>query len=128
MGQHFIDRDGGLPPTVPPPDWLPNVACYTPKLLNNISYVDADYVDAVDVAKAVFIGLTATLAVLVNVAFVAVLNAPSYAKRVRLQPRMVLTVMSLNDLVSGGLVLGVGVYPALFECWPHGQFVCQLQV
>ena len=46
----------------------------------------------------------------------------------RAQPRLVLSVMAANDLAAGGLVLAGGVYPALFECWPHGKFLCQMQV
>ena len=130
MSSYYIDSsaDGGLPPTIPPPEWIPEVACYTPEMNNNVRFLLENYVGALDVVKAVCIGVTAVLAVLVNVSFIVVLNAPSYAKRVWVQPRIVLTVMSVNDLLFGVFVLAVGVYPALFECWPLGKFVCQFQV
>jgi len=32
-------NDGGLPPTVPPPDWIANASCYTPKLLDDKRYL-----------------------------------------------------------------------------------------
>ncbi len=56
----------GLPPTVPPPDWISNVTCYTPLLLDDIDAVEKDSVSLVDVAKATVVLLTACMAVMSN--------------------------------------------------------------
>ena len=29
------NNEAGLPPTIPPPDWIHNVSCYSPLLLQN---------------------------------------------------------------------------------------------
>ena len=31
------NNDAGLPPTIPPPEWIHNVTCYSPLLLKNES-------------------------------------------------------------------------------------------
>ena len=51
-----------------------------------------------------------------------------YVRWIKPQPRFILSAMSLNDIATGILVTSFGVYPALFECWPLGQALCQLQV
>lgn len=31
----YSDPHGGLPPTIPPPEWVDNATCYSPKLVDN---------------------------------------------------------------------------------------------
>ena len=83
MSEFYIDSsaEGGLPPTVPPPEWIANVSCYSPELLNNLRYFEEDAVSAVDVAKSLVLLVTAALALALNAAFLVVLNTPHYAKR-----------------------------------------------
>jgi len=38
-----------------------------------------------------------------------------------------MTAASLNDLAQA-CVMSVGVYPAIWECWPLGERLCQIQV
>ena len=41
---------------------------------------------------------------------------------------ILLTSLSTCDLLTGLVITGVGVYPALLECWPFGQLACRIQV
>ena len=121
---------GGLPPTIPPPPWLEdeNHTCYTPALLDDYRFLTRDTVSFVDAAKSMVILITAILSVVLNLMFVVCVNTKYYSKFTRAQPRHLLTAAALNDVTIAILVLTVGVYPALFECWPMGQALCQVQV
>ena len=74
--------------------------------------------------------VSSTLAIILfNTLFLIILNKNSYAsKSIRPQPRIIFTTLALNDLANGLLVLGVGIFPATFQCWPFGEFLCQIQV
>ena len=74
--------------------------------------------------------VSSTLAIILfNTLFLIILNKNSYAsKSIRPQPRIIFTTLALNDLANGLLVLGVGIIPATFQCWPFGEFLCQIQV
>jgi hypothetical protein len=56
------------------------------------------------------------------------LNGSYYSKCLRPQPRFILSTMVANDLAASILVMGMGIVPALFECWPYGERFCQIQV
>ena len=60
--------------------------------------------------------------------FQITLNASYYSKCLRPQPRFILGTMIANDLAASILVMGLGIFPAIFECWPYGEKFCQLQV
>ena len=74
--------------------------------------------------------VASTLAIIFfNTLFLIILNKNSYAsKSIRPQPRIIFTTLALNDLANGLLVLGVGIFPATFQCWPFGEMLCQIQV
>ena len=38
LGGEPHGASGGLPPTIPPPDWIENATCYNPNLLDNVRY------------------------------------------------------------------------------------------
>ena len=38
VGGDPLGASGGLPPTIPPPDWIENATCYNPNLLDNVRY------------------------------------------------------------------------------------------
>lgn len=44
------------------------------------------------------------------------------------QPRYLLTSLASNDLAIGLLVTPFGVLPAVYQCWPYSDIVCQIQV
>lgn len=130
MSEYYSDSNnaGGLPPTIPPPDWIENISCYSPELLHNLRYLEEDHISFLDVTKSTVILITAILAITFNMAFLAVLNSSYYTKYLRPTPRYILSAMAINDWATGIVVLSLGVYPAIFECWPFGKFACQLQV
>ena len=67
--------------------------------------------------------------IILNGLFLIILNKESYASTwIKPQPRIIFTTLALNDLANGLLVLGVGIIPATFQCWPFGEFLCQIQV
>ena len=74
--------------------------------------------------------VTAALAVILfNALFLTILNKDSYASKwIRPQPRIIFTALALNDLANGFLVLGIGIIPAISQCWPFGESLCQMQV
>ena len=74
--------------------------------------------------------VASTLAIIFfNTLFLIILNKNSYAsKSIRSQPRIIFTTLAINDLANGLLVLGVGIFPATFQCWPFGEMLCQIQV
>ena len=148
------NNEAGLPPTIPPPDWIHNVSCYSPLLLgksiNNYSktatYILPDRLksqlnnlipdqDAKDhgfsltsFLKSCMI-VSSTIAIIItNILFLIILNKKSYKIHIKPQPRIILTALALNDLASGVIVLGMGLFPAVFECWPYGELTCQIQV
>lgn len=51
MGGEYSDSHGGLPPTVPPPEWVENVTCYSPLLVDNRDALLDEYVSTFDVFK-----------------------------------------------------------------------------
>ena len=44
------------------------------------------------------------------------------------QFRYLLTCLAINDFTVGLLVTACAIVPALLQCWPFGQTVCQIQV
>ena len=70
-----------------------------------------------------------TMTVLItNTLFIIILNKESYKEWIKPQPRIILTALAINDLANGLVVLGLGLFPAIFECWPFGELLCQIQV
>ena len=63
-----------------------------------------------------------------NTLFIIILNKESYKEWIKPQPRIILTALAINDLANGLVVLGIGLFPAIFECWPFGELLCQIQV
>ncbi len=96
--------------------------------MDNRRFLEEDSVSASDAAKSFVILLSTALALCFNTVFAVVLNTRYYAKFLRPQPRYLLGAGAANELVNAALVTAVGVYPALFECWPHGKTFCQVQV
>ena len=73
--------------------------------------------------------VSSTIAIIItNILFLIILNKKSYKIHIKPQPRIILTALALNDLASGVIVLGMGLFPAVFECWPYGELTCQIQV
>jgi len=69
-----------------------------------------------------------TMTVLItNTLFIIILNKESYKEWTKPQPRIILTALAINDLANGLVVLGLGLFPAIFECWPFGELLCQIQ-
>ena len=60
--------------------------------------------------------------------FQVALNGSYYCNCLRSQPRLIVSSMVVNDLAASVLVVGMGIVPALFECWPYGEKFCQIQV
>ncbi len=134
MSEYYNEQ--GLPPTIPPPEWVHNVTCYTPLLLDDTGMVEANPVNPVSIGnigsimRALML-VTSTLAVIVfNAMFIYILNSGSYpaASSVRPQPRILFTAMAINDLANGVFVMGFGMIPAVVECWPYGEIFCKIQV
>ncbi len=71
----------GLPPTIPPPEWIENASCYTPELLYNRRFLERNVVDAVDAAKAFVIAVTTTVIIVTNLAFIVVINTRQAKER-----------------------------------------------
>ncbi|KAF2345511.1 G protein-coupled receptor rhodopsin-like, partial [Trinorchestia longiramus] len=44
-----------------------------------------------------------------------------------LQPRYLLTSLSLGELLKGLIAAPLSVYPSLYHCWPYPRPVCGLQ-
>ena len=122
-------NEAGLPPTIPPPDWIHNVTCYSPVLLQDLEALENARLTVGSLVKG-FMIIASTLAVIIlNGLFLIILNKESYASTwIKPQPRIIFTAMALNDLSNGLLVLGVGLFPALWDCWPFGEILCQVQV
>ena len=122
-------NEAGLPPTIPPPDWIHNVTCYSPVLLKDLEALENATVTVGSLVKG-FMIIAATAAVIIlNTLFLIILNKDSYASTwIKPQPRIIFTAMAFNDLSNGLLVLGVGLFPAMWDCWPFGEILCQVQV
>jgi hypothetical protein len=61
--------------------------------------------------------------------FLAVLNTDYYKVHgVSVEPRLILSSLAANNLLSGVFVLAFGIYPNLFQCWPLGEDMCRVQV
>ncbi|XP_040563469.1 trace amine-associated receptor 8b [Lepeophtheirus salmonis] len=122
----YMESDG-LPPTIPPPKWIHNVSCYNPRLVHDMNAVEDDIVSFGDVIKFFMLLLTTFLTLTFNTGFFIVLNSEYYSPWIKSQPKYLLGFLAINDLANGVLILGFGMYPAMFECWPYGQFFCQIQ-
>ena len=73
--------------------------------------------------------VSSTIAIITtNILFIIILNKETYKEWIKPQPRIILTALALNDLANGLIVLGLGLFPAVFECWPYGELTCQIQV
>ena len=121
------NNEAGLPPTIPPPDWIHNVSCYSPLLLQDQNAMEYGF-SLTSFLKSLMI-VSSTIAIIItNILFLIILNKKSYKVHIRPQPRIILTALALNDLASGVIVLGMGLFPAVFECWPYGELTCQIQV
>ena len=125
----YHNEYAGLPPTIPPPAWIHNVTCYSPLLLEDQLALENSATTFWSFFKTLLI-LTSTLVIIaINLLFLIILNKSSYASKwIKPQPRIILTAMALNDLANGLVVLGIGIFPAVFNCWPFGELLCQLQV
>ena len=118
-----MNEDTGLPPTIPPPDWIHNVTCYSPVLLQDLEALENATFSVASFLKG-FMIIASTLAVIfLNTIFLIILNKDSYASTwIKPQPKIIFTAMALNDLSNGLLVLGVGLFPAMWDCWPFGKY------
>ena len=121
-------NEAGLPPTIPPPDWIHNVTCYSPLLLKNEVALETWNTSLGSLVKAVLIIFSTLATIVFNSLFLIILNKKSYySKWIRNQPRVIFTALALNDLLNGLLVLGIGIFPAMLQCWPFGEILCQYQ-
>ncbi|XP_075222398.1 trace amine-associated receptor 8c isoform X2 [Lycorma delicatula] len=78
-------------------------------------------------AQAAFI-LTLSIGILAaNLLLIIVINTRRYSKYIHSQPRYLLTSLASNDLAIGLLVTPFGVLPAVYQCWPYSDIVCQIQ-
>lgn len=122
-------NEAGLPPTIPPPDWIHNVTCYSPVLLQDLEALENASLTVGSLVKGFMIIASTVAVIILNGLFLIILNKESYASTwIKPQPRIIFTAMALNDLSNGLLVLGVGLFPALWDCWPFGEILCQVQV
>lgn len=55
-------------------------------------------------------------------------KSPLTSRHVNFFSRFILCSMVANDLASSILVMGLGIFPAVFQCWPFGERFCQIQV
>lgn len=122
-------NEAGLPPTIPPPAWIHNVTCYTPLLLKDELALENSVPGVGSFVKSLLIVTSALATILFNSLFLTILNKKSYYRRwIRAQPRIIFSALAINDLLNGLLVLGIGICPAILQCWPFGETLCQLQV
>lgn len=42
--------------------------------------------------------------------------------------RYLLTCLAINDFAVGLLVTAAAIVPALVQCWPFNETICQIQV
>ncbi|RZF46830.1 hypothetical protein LSTR_LSTR008062 [Laodelphax striatellus] len=78
-------------------------------------------------AQAIFI-LALSIGILAaNLLLIVVINTRRYSKYIHSQPRYLLTSLASNDLAIGLLVTPFGVLPAIYQCWPFSDIVCQIQ-
>lgn len=125
----YIQNEAGLPPTIPPPDWIHNVTCYTPRLLEDQFYLQNSFPSFGSFFKGLLIVASTIAIILGNSLFLIILNKETYSSKwIKPQPRLIFSALALNDLANGLIVLGVGIFPAIFECWPFGEITCQIQV
>ena len=59
----------GLPPTIPPPDWIYNVTCYSPLLLEDHLALEKASVTTWSVIKSSIIVISTLLSILLNLVF-----------------------------------------------------------
>ena len=59
----------GLPPAIPPPDWISNVTCYSPILLEDHSALDKATLTTWTVIKAMLIIVSTFLSIALNFIF-----------------------------------------------------------
>ena len=72
-------NEAGLPPTIPPPDWIHNVTCYSPVLLQDLEALENARLTVGSLVKG-FMIIASTLAVIIlNGLFLIILNKESYA-------------------------------------------------
>lgn len=122
------DHMTDTPPTIPPPPWVHNATCYSPLLVHNLHALDENPIDAGHALRLFVLLVTTILTILANAFFVVVLNTQHYSQWIRPQPRFILISMAVGDLAAGTLVMTSEIYPVLFECWPFGEMLCQIQV
>ncbi|KAK6185233.1 hypothetical protein SNE40_007509 [Patella caerulea] len=83
--------------------------------------------DSSAIAKAIAISLTSIFIIAGNVLCLCVLNAPRSRGYFLETSRMLMTSLACTDCSMGILVTSLCIYPALFSCWPFGQFMCKVQ-
>ena len=63
------DHSRGLPPTIPPPEWISNVTCYSPLLVDDHLALENLSVTTWTVVKAMLIVTSTTLSIALNFVF-----------------------------------------------------------
>ncbi|ESO87863.1 hypothetical protein LOTGIDRAFT_127056 [Lottia gigantea] len=79
------------------------------------------------IAKAVAIALISLCIIIGNVLCLCVLNCPRSRGYFMETSRMLMTSLACTDCSMGILVTSLCIYPALYTCWPFGQFLCKIQ-
>ena len=106
---------------MPPPEWVSNATCYTPRLLDDVDAVAQDDISIADVCKATVILLTAAVTIFANAAFLVVLNTAYYRVVIEIKPNIILLVMDakirnfMYKVVQLDLTLEIEVFCIVFD-------------
>ena len=63
------EHSRGLPPTIPPPEWIYNVTCYSPLLLDDHLALEKSTLTTGGVIKTLLIVTSTTLSIVLNFVF-----------------------------------------------------------
>ena len=63
----------GLPPTIPPPEWIDNVTCYSPLLLEDHLALEKSALTTWTVLKALLIVVSTFLSISLNLIFLVII-------------------------------------------------------
>lgn len=80
-----------------------------------------------DIAKCFVISVIMTLIIVGNICCLVVFNSAKSKRNFTNRLRYMMNSLCLTDLSIGLLMCPSTLYPAVWRCWPFGEFMCKLE-
>ena len=111
----------------PPPDWIENVTCYHPGLVNDPDFLSSKKLTSQEILRFFLLILNSGLTIVFHSMFLKVINHRDFSW-IKFQPKLIFWSLSICHTSTEVTVLVFGLYPSLFNCWPFGKTSCRIQV